>query len=73
MTKVSLPQQWLTLETQMLYVNDISIKLGGKVYRSESIHQQNKEEKAYNHLTVDKIHLFTLKNLKLRIVRNFIY
>lgn len=30
MTKVSLPQQWLTLETQMLYVNDISIKLGVK-------------------------------------------
>lgn len=29
MTKVSLPEQWLTLETQMLYVNDISIKLGG--------------------------------------------
>ena len=58
MTKMSLPQQWLTFENQYVTYQYLN-QAGGKINHWKSPYSQNKEEKAYDHLTVNTIQRYS--------------
>lgn len=55
---MSLPQQWLTFENQYVTYQYLN-QAGGKINHWKSPYSQNKEEKAYDHLTVNTIQRYS--------------